>query len=132
MKTTTTIIPRTTKFVEEIMPVLKQRGHATNHELMLLLQETFPDVSATTVHRLTNRLKERGLIGLAPPCRDGSARYDSNPQPHHHFMCTRCDRLCDVEQSDAAERVIANIKQLSADCAIAGSLTMQGICKKCN
>lgn len=46
-------------------------------------------------------------------------------------MCTKCGRLCDVPNTPEAMVAIKQLEKLSGECAIAGSLTMQGICKMC-
>ncbi len=30
----------------------------------------------------------------------GPARYDANPARHHHFVCTRCGLVRDIEDGD--------------------------------
>jgi hypothetical protein len=51
--TTAAIPQRQTKYCQAIENVLAECGHATNAELLIELQKSFPDVSATTVHRAT-------------------------------------------------------------------------------
>lgn len=128
---TNTLEARQTKYVQAMSVALKKLGHATNLELLREVQKTYPEVSATTVHRVTARLKIRGLITSAPKPANGAERYDSNLEPHHHFMCMKCARLCDVPNTPAAKVAIKQLEQLSGDCAAAGSLTMQGTCKLC-
>jgi Fur family peroxide stress response transcriptional regulator len=128
IKTTTS---RQTKYVQAVYEALEILNHATNIELLTEVQKTYPEVSATTIHRVSGRLKDRGIISLAPKPANGSERYDSNLAPHHHFMCTRCGRLCDVPDTLDSRIAIRQLKKLSGDCAIAGSLTMQGTCKEC-
>lgn len=128
IKTTTS---RQTKYVQAVYDALQALGHATNLELLLEVQETYPEVSATTIHRVSGRLKARGIIGFAPKPANGSERYDVNLESHHHFMCMKCGRLCDVPDTPDARMAIGQLKKLSGECAIAGSLTMQGTCKQC-
>lgn len=103
-------------------------GHATNLELLELLRKQFPDVSATTVHRATARLAQRGQLGLAPVGRDGSMRYDANVVPHDHFQCLSCYTLRDAYIRD---QVIAVIQESITDCEIGGRLVISGLCKIC-
>lgn len=122
---------RQTKYATAVMEVLQVLEHATNLELLHEVQKEYPEVSATTVHRVTARLKERGIIGCAPKPTNGSERYDVHPKPHHHFMCVQCSRICDVAETTEARAVIDQIKELSGECALAGTLTMRGVCKRC-
>jgi Fur family peroxide stress response transcriptional regulator len=126
-----TFTSRQTKYVQAVYEALQDLSHATNLQLLREVQETYPEVSATTIHRVSRRLQERGIIGFAPKSANGSERYDITLEPHHHFMCMQCGRLCNVPDTPAARLAIGQLKKLNDDCAIAGSLTMQGTCKQC-
>lgn len=122
---------RQTKYAKAVFETLQHLGHATNLELQTEVKKLFPEVSATTIHRVSARLKERGVIGCAPKPTNGSERYDINPKPHHHFMCVKCSSICDLPETPEARAVIIQLKELSGQCALAGTLTMRGICKNC-
>lgn len=122
---------RQTKYATAIYEILHELKHATNLELLQRVRLIYPEVSATTIHRVTSRLKERGVIGCAPKPADGSERYDIASKPHHHFMCVNCSGICDVPETEEASRVISQLKDLSGQCALAGTLTLSGVCKKC-
>ena len=119
---------RQTKYCNAIKITLAAQGHATNNDLLHELRKSFPELSATTVHRATSRLAERGEIGIAPASKDGSMRYDSNTEPHDHFQCGNCDLLRDT---DVKDRVTPILEASIGDCQISGRLTVSGICKKC-
>lgn len=122
---------RQTKYATAVLDTLKQLKHATNAQILESVQQKYPEVSATTIHRVTARLKTQGIIGCAPRPTEGSERYDITPDPHHHFMCTNCSGICDVPETKEARLVIEQLKDLSGECALAGTLTLRGICKKC-
>jgi Fe2+ or Zn2+ uptake regulation protein len=119
---------RQTKYCKSIEHILSSLGHATNAEMLAILRERYPDVSATTVHRATARLAERHIIGTAPTTLDGSMRYDANIMPHDHFQCTRCDILRDIDIKDS---IVTVIEGSLNGCRISGRLTIRGICSKC-
>lgn len=119
---------RATQYTKSITTALKQAGHATNADLLAVLRMQYPEVSATTIHRVTTRLYERGQIDLAPPAAGGSLRYDSNTKLHHHFACKTCLRLRDVA---LPETCITALEAQLGGCKIRGSLTIQGICEQC-
>ena len=119
---------RETKYCRAIKHALSIKGHATNAELLALLRESFPDVSATTVHRATSRLASRGEINLAPAGRDGAMRYDANTSPHDHFLCSFCFILRDT---NVKHEIIPILEASIGDCSISGQLTISGICKQC-
>lgn len=125
---TVAINPRQTKYCSAIESVLPALGHATNAELLTELRKSFPEVSATTVHRATARLAARGSIAVAPSTKDGSMRYDANTAAHDHFSCSSCGLLRDA---DIKEKVIPILEASIGDCRISGQLTISGICKQC-
>lgn len=122
---------RQTKYATAVYAALEKAKHATNAQILESVRQRYPEVSATTIHRVTHRLKERGIIGCAPKPTNGSERYDIKPSPHHHFMCITCSGICDVPETEQARQVIEQLKELSGECAIAGTLTLRGVCKKC-
>lgn len=133
MTTNTAVAPnsRQTKYATAVYETLQELKHATNVQILESVQVLYPEVSATTIHRVTTRLKSRGVIGCAPKPTNGSERYDITPEPHHHFMCVDCSGICDVSETKEARRVIEQLKDLSGECAFAGTLTLRGICKRC-
>lgn len=126
-----TVTPRQTKYAKAVLEAMHELKHATNYELLQEVQSIYPEVSATTIHRVSARLKVRGVLSCAPMPASGSERYDINPEPHHHFMCVRCSRICDLPETPEARAVIHQLKELSGECAIARTLTMRGVCKEC-
>lgn len=119
---------RQTKYCDAIEAALAKLGHTTNSELLRILRISYPDISATTVHRATARLADRGTIGIAPSSSDGSMRYDTNVAPHDHFMCSQCSEIRDTDVIDQVKPIL---EQSIAECSIEGRLTISGICKKC-
>lgn len=119
---------RQTKYCLQIQQVLQELGHASNAEILARLQQSYPDVSATTVHRATARLMGRGEIRSAPADQNGAMRYDANTVPHDHFMCSHCGLLRDVT---IAERVLPLLEEALEDCSISGRITISGTCKQC-
>jgi Fur family peroxide stress response transcriptional regulator len=123
-----TVIKRQTKYCDAVQQTLYRLGHATNATLLSELHKSYPNLSATTVHRITARLLKRGDIGIAPPDRDGSMRYDANISSHDHFQCSSCGQLRDANIRD----IIVPIIESSLDgCSVSGRLTITGVCKKC-
>jgi Fur family peroxide stress response transcriptional regulator len=56
---------------------------------------SLPSISLDTVYRTLSLFAKKGLIQqLAVPTR--RSRYDGNPKPHDHFLCTRCERIADI------------------------------------
>lgn len=122
------VTPRETKYCNTIRQIMTKRGHATNAEILNDIQQTFPTVSSTTIHRATARLASRGELAVAPADTQGAMRYDANLEAHDHFMCDRCGTLRDVT---IAEAIIPAVEAELDGCSISGRITIQGICKHC-
>ena len=127
----TATVSRQTKYAAIVIDALAEQTHATNAELLEVAQRAYPEVSATTIHRVTARLKERGLIGCAPKTMSGAERYDIRTDPHHHFMCQACGAVCDMPDTDELGSILRKLQTLSEECELAGMMTLQGVCKKC-
>ena len=119
---------RHTKYSRSVLENMKDMGHATNAELVHVLSNHFPGISDTTVHRVTARLCEDGLLALAPHAADGSMRYDINIATHDHFACSACGELRDIYLNEDYRDEIS--RQLDG-CLISGSVTISGNCVNC-
>ena len=70
-------------------------GHATADEISAALNRRFPQASRATVYNNLNALRDAGLVREVR-LGGGVARYESNIEAHHHFVCRECGRLEDV------------------------------------
>ena len=122
------IAERTTKYTDAVKTYMRSAKHATNGQILEYLHITYPDLSATTVHRITTRMLERGDLLCAPPTSSKLSRFDFNVKTHDHFQCVNCDRLRDVELPLDLFKVI---QDKLGDCKLNGGLTVQGSCAKC-
>lgn len=119
---------RRTKYTQAVKDYLALEGHATNLQILNELHLSYMELSATTIHRITTRLVDRGELSIGPSAMDHSQRFDINLKPHDHFHCTQCDRLRDVVLS---AETFKSIQNSVVDCKLNGRLTIQGICNKC-
>jgi Fur family transcriptional regulator, peroxide stress response regulator len=103
--------------------------HPDAEAIYCRVRQRVPTISRDTVYRTLAALERLGLI-----CRvevlGGPARYDSNLECHHHFICERCGVIQDVygnmcEGLEAPESV--------AELGKVESITVQlrGVCKRC-
>ena len=121
-------IRRKNTYTTEILQIVRQHGHATNQQIATLLRESYPRVSDTTVHRVTQRLADEGLVARAPMTQDGCLRYDANLTLHEHFVCQDCGRLRDI---DVPSSTRLDIEATLGGCQITGKLTIHGNCHAC-
>lgn len=119
---------RTTPQTTAVIEALKHFGHATNATLLSAIQEEFPDISATTVHRITKRLVDEKRIGQLRSPLDGSMLFDANPSPHYHFGCQPCGQVHDIELSPA---VVAEIQEAVGKKLLTDTLSIIGVRADC-
>jgi Fe2+ or Zn2+ uptake regulation protein len=104
-------------------------GHATNTQIARELRKTYPAVSDTTVHRITQRLCQDGMLALAPQARDGAVRYDVTLTQHDHFGCNLCDGLANM---NIPKKYYDALRKKLGSCHITGPLTVYGDCRACD
>ena len=121
--------PRATKYTIAVLSYLQHHNHSTNLQIVEALRQEFPEVSKTTIHRVTGRLLEQGKIRCAPPSHDNSARFDSNVLPHDHFNCKRCDQLRDIY---VPRELLQQVQSQLGKCQIDGSVVLTGVCGRCS
>ncbi|MBN1851230.1 MAG: transcriptional repressor [Pirellulales bacterium] len=80
-----------------VLEVLLQRDdHPTADQVLEAVRSRSPRISRRTVYRVLDTLAELGLIRRVhhPGAR---ARFDAKMHRHHHLVCTRCNRIVDLE-----------------------------------
>ena len=73
-------------------------GHLTADQVLERASAELPEIARATVYNTLNELARAGILRRL----DGHAPvlFDGNPdREHHHFRCTGCGRLFDVEPS---------------------------------
>ncbi len=70
-------------------------GHLSADEVLRRARAELPELSRGTVYNALGELVAAGL--LTTVAGDGAQLYDPNPQPHHHFRCSGCNELFDVQ-----------------------------------
>lgn len=91
-------------------------------------KKKLPDIGLSTVYRNLVKLEAEGEI-IRVVCDTDKERYDGNPKPHGHFVCTKCGEVLDtVIGDDLAAAVLKGAGELSASNF---SLVYYGVCPKC-
>ena len=119
---------RRSKYVDSVKHALVHFGHATNAQLCDDLRVSYPHLSDTTVHRITQRLYDDGEIGFATLDRSGVMVYDARADAHDHFYCDECDMIRDI---DLPGRCRASITEAVGPCQLSDSLKIVGTCQSC-
>ena len=118
---------RMTQQTRRVLFATRSLGHATNSQILAEVRHQLPDLSATTVHRITNRLIMAGLLKYGPEL-NGSKIIDANTIPHDHFICDACSGIKDIYISQHSRRELQ--KQVDS-LVISSRLTITGECTQC-
>jgi Fur family transcriptional regulator, peroxide stress response regulator len=81
-------------------------GHPTADQIAAEINRRFPRASRATVYNALKALREAGLVREVAT-EEALTRYESNVEPHHHFVCRACGKIEDVppEAFDTSARV---------------------------
>ncbi len=103
--------------------------HPSADSLYEALRPRLPVLSLDTVYRTLWLLHDLGLVSTLGPRRE-SVRFDANPLPHHHYICTRCGLARDFESS---ELNMLHIPDLVTEFGSinATHVEVHGVCKGC-
>jgi len=66
------------------------------------VRDRLPTISLDTVYRTLRLFEEKGVVSRVGPIRN-RARFEANTERHHHFVCTRCGKICDFYGDDLNE-----------------------------
>jgi Fe2+ or Zn2+ uptake regulation protein len=78
--------------------VTADTSHPTIREMHARLVKSVPTLSKTTLYSTLQLFARKGLV--APLSIDpAEARFDGILEPHHHFCCTQCGRILDLDLS---------------------------------
>ncbi len=108
----------------------KHRTHPTADEIYTELKKTNPSLSKTTVYNSLETLKLEGIIQNLSICAT-EARYDFNKDMHHHFLCTKCNRIYDIDFKCPNVEKIRHEIQSEGHKITEVHGYFKGICKNC-
>lgn len=72
-------------------------GHPSPEQVYERVRQQIPSISLATVYKNINTFIETGIVHETS-LHHGSIRLDSNLQPHHHIVCTKCKAILDLDQ----------------------------------
>ncbi len=105
------------------------KSHPTAEGLYQQVISRMPDVSQTTVYNTLRELVTLGELAPVENLRGAGTRFDTNPQQHHHLICTQCQSLVDIK------RDFPNIDLSKAEAKgyqiLNKQVTFYGICQNC-
>lgn len=115
--------------LEVVREVAATDAHPDADWVFRRVRERVPTISLDTVYRTLGTLADLGLVDRVVGG-GGVARYDANTAGHHHFVCTRCGLIRDVESSEMDE---LRIPEPAAEIGRVGRVEVRfhGVCREC-
>ena len=104
------------------------REHPVVDQVWKAARTELPNISRESVYRILNDIVAHGVIAMLDRS-DVVARYDSNPERHDHFFCTRCGRVFDFEAPQLPNLVAPLAEKFGR--VEHTEARVQGICKEC-
>ncbi len=121
---------------EVILRYFSERDvHVSAEEVHHALKDRGENLSLSTVYLNLGVLKNAGLVrefgGVG-----GEALYDSNVGPHHHLICTCCNRVLDLPDVAVAGTTLSALLKAQATSVSdwqveEPSIGLQGVCPEC-
>ncbi len=112
------------------MAALTFLDHPTADEIYSCLHNNYPTISKATVYRILNRMAEEGAIRhLRVP--DGPDRFDAVTSEHHHFRCTICGKIHDIDLPEL-HSICSKIEDKYKFTITRYHLFFDGICPECS
>jgi Fe2+ or Zn2+ uptake regulation protein len=109
--------------------LVSMSGHPTPEQVYERVRQQIPSISLATVYKTINTFLETGIVHEAS-LHHGSIRLDSNLEPHHHMVCTKCKAIFDLEQ-EAIGPVLMNRTLPNGFRVQRFSVEVLGLCERC-
>lgn len=106
----------------------QQGGHVTPADVLEGITAEFPIASRATVYATLALLRDLGVLAEVP-LPGGEVRYDTNDEPHQHFLCRSCGRLDDVPPSWLHVRLAPSARKRFAVDQL--RVVAEGRCREC-
>lgn len=116
--------------LEVVREVASTDTHPDADSVFQRVRMRVPTISLDTVYRTLGTLADLGLIARVSGV-GGGARYDANTVKHHHFICTQCGLIGDVDIGEADE---LNVPATAAEFGEVHSVEarFRGVCRACS
>ena len=115
--------------LEVVREVASTDVHPDAESVFNLVRTRVPTISLDTVYRTLGTLTDLGLIARVSGV-GGGVRYDANAAKHHHFICTRCGLIGDVEIGESDDfHVPASLAEFGVVHSV--EARFRGVCLVC-
>lgn len=111
--------------------LMTRKDHPTAETVYLNVQKIYPHISLGTVYRNLTLLSDMGEIRKLH-FKDGLDHFDADTSPHHHFLCTECGAVLDIDFPSGNDSHIDEQANAGFGGRVTGHITyFQGLCPKC-
>ena len=120
------VTPQRTAIYRELS---KATDHPTIEGILKKVRVALPNISFDTVYRTVLSFVDAGIIHMVEGY-GGSRRFDPDINPHHHFRCTRCEKIVDFSNDyfDSI-RVPEELKRQFN--ILQKKVVLEGVCTEC-
>jgi Fur family peroxide stress response transcriptional regulator len=106
----------------------RAEGHPTADQIAAGINRRFPRASRATVYNALKALRDAGLVREVAT-EEALTRYESNVEPHHHFVCRACGRIEDVPHETF--KAPARVELAGGHEVEAVEVVLRGLCAAC-
>ncbi len=115
--------------LEVVREVASTDAHPDADRVFRRVRERVPTISLDTVYRTLGTLADLGLVNRVSGV-TGAARYDANTAQHHHFICTECGLIRDIE-SDELDGLGVPVRATELGQVDGIEVRFRGVCREC-
>ncbi len=121
------------KMTHQRMEIFRELASSEEHPdaetVYARVRQRIPSLSLDTIYRTLHLLEDRGVIARVGSTRD-RARFDSNMDRHHHFVCTGCEMIRDF-YSDALDELPVPSEASKLGRVKTVHVELRGLCRAC-
>ena len=119
------VTPQRLAIFEQLMD---RKDHPSAEMIFNEIKDDFPSLTLVTVYNTLQKLVSSALCIKVNPLHT-SARYDGNTEPHHHLVCTQCQKIIDVHDASVSFELPEVITEKYK--IVDHSVTFYGTCEEC-
>jgi Fur family peroxide stress response transcriptional regulator len=120
------ITPQRTAIYQEL---LKAKDHPSADDIYRRIVKKIPNISFDTVNRTLLTFAEIGIISVVEGYGQPK-RYDPVLDTHHHFRCTRCNKIIDFYNEDYDNLIVPREIQKQFT-VFHKKVVLEGLCDRC-
>ncbi|GMV95083.1 MAG: hypothetical protein AMXMBFR82_48610 [Candidatus Hydrogenedentota bacterium] len=109
--------------------LMAAKDHPSAEMVYTRVRKRIPTISLDTVYRTLGSLEECNIIGRVGAS-TSSARFESNPFPHDHFICDGCGEIRDVYASELNREALVRAVP-EAYVVRSSHVELRGFCPAC-